>query len=169
MSLKQVDGKNINNQKEICLVMGASDESLSQSHKTVGAIHELFLQKNRDLNTNANHGLPLQQIYSQACDFLALLGCARKAYQETKREIWMLEDVEICIDEWLFLEPFVEVEGKSEEVVKEVSEKLGFGYKKVYFGSVDGLYEKKHGISKDDINDKIEEIRFDIKNPFINN
>jgi adenylate cyclase class 2 len=104
--------------------------------------------------------------YKEACNLLASMGCVRKAYQETKREIWMLEDVEICIDEWPYLEPFVEVEGKSEEIVKEVSEKIGFDYLTAYFGAVDGLYAKKYGVSPEIINNKTEEIVFEGDNPF---
>ena len=51
--------------------------------------------------------------YDNAVEFLKSIGCEWKSYQETKREIWSLEDVEISIDEWPFLEPFVEIEGKS--------------------------------------------------------
>ena len=50
--------------------------------------------------------------FNEAVLFLESIGCVQKAYQESKRELWMLDDVEITIDEWPFLEPFVEVEGK---------------------------------------------------------
>ncbi|KKP82100.1 MAG: hypothetical protein UR83_C0058G0013 [Candidatus Moranbacteria bacterium GW2011_GWF2_35_54] len=66
--------------------------------------------------------------FSEAVEFLETIGCRKKSYQETKRELWILDGVEVTIDEWPFLEPLVEVEGKSEEAVKNVSEKLGFDY-----------------------------------------
>ena len=66
--------------------------------------------------------------FENAVDFLDSLGYEKKTFQETKREIWNLEGVEITIDEWPFLEPFVEVEGESEKVVKIASEKIGFDY-----------------------------------------
>ncbi|EKE18599.1 MAG: hypothetical protein ACD_9C00288G0008 [uncultured bacterium] len=98
--------------------------------------------------------------------FLAM-GCVKKAYQESRRELWKLDDVEVCIDEWPFLEPFVEIEGESEVAVRNVSEKLGFDYSKAIFGAVDQQYECKYGISKKIINNVIPVIAFEGKNPFV--
>jgi adenylate cyclase, class 2 len=55
--------------------------------------------------------------FEEACDILTAMGCTQKAYQETRRELWTLDGVAITIDEWPFLEPFVEVEGGSEKAV----------------------------------------------------
>jgi adenylate cyclase class IV len=38
-------------------------------------------------------------------EFLARIGCQRKSYQESRRELWRLNNVEVTIDEWPFLEP----------------------------------------------------------------
>lgn len=97
---------------------------------------------------------------------LESMGCRKKAYQETKREVWILDEVEVCIDEWPYLEPFVEVEGESESAVRKVSEKIGFDYKDAKFCAVDTLYNEKYGISKNIINNT-EEITFGIENPFL--
>jgi len=75
--------------------------------------------------------------------------------------------VEITIDEWPHLEPFVEVEGESEKIVKMVSEKIGFDYNEAMFCSVDTLYSKKYGVTEDFVNFETPEIVFDGKNPFI--
>lgn len=104
--------------------------------------------------------------FSDAILLLQSIGCEKKAYQESMREIWMIDGVEIMIDEWPFLEPYVEIEGKSEKSVKDISKKLGFDYKKALFCSVAKLYNMKYGISEDFINNKIPEIKFDGKNPF---
>ena len=100
-------------------------------------------------------------------EFLKSIGCPKKAYQENKREIWILDDVEICIDEWPFLEPFVEVEGKSEKRVKEVSEKIGFDYSMAWFCAVGLLYSKKYNIPHEIIDSQTPEITFDMENPFL--
>ncbi len=105
--------------------------------------------------------------FDEAVELLELIGCARKSYQETKRELWKLDNVEITIDEWPFLEPFVEVEGHSEEEVKRVSEKIGFNYKDALFCAVGKLYKMKYGIHPDKIN-TIEKLVFDMENPFLN-
>lgn len=104
--------------------------------------------------------------FDNAITLLKEIGCGVKALQVTKRELWNLDGTDITIDEWPFLEPFIEIEGKSEEIVKLVSQKLGFNYKKAIFGAVDTLYNLKYGISKDVINNHTPEITFTSKNPF---
>ena len=105
--------------------------------------------------------------FKQAESLLTQLGCVKKAYQETKRELWMLDGVEVTIDTWPFLEPFVEVEGSSEAVVKAVAEKLGFEWATAKFCAVDTLYSEKYDISTDQINNHTPEILFDMANPFV--
>ena len=105
--------------------------------------------------------------FDRGVEFLNTIGCQRKAYQETKRELWILDDVEITIDEWPFLEPFVEIEGKSEEAVKSASLLLGFDYQLALFCGADTLYNLKYGIPCDVVNNEIKEISFNINNPFI--
>ena len=105
--------------------------------------------------------------FNNAVELLELIGCEQKSYQETKRELWRLDNVDITIDEWPFLEPFVEVEGKSEKEVKEVSEKIGFDYSKALFCGVTKLYNMKYGSDFEKINSATKKIVFDMKNPFI--
>jgi len=104
--------------------------------------------------------------FNAAEELLTNLGCERKAYQESKRELWMIDDVEITIDEWPFLEPFVEIEGKSEKEVKLIADKMGLDYSKAIFCSVATLYSKKYNLSEDIINNKTPRITFDDNNPF---
>ena len=104
--------------------------------------------------------------FDEACKFLLNIGCIKSSYQENKRELWILDDVEITIDEWPFLEPFVEIEGKSEKEVKGVSKKLSFDYTKAKFCSIDTLYCDKYGIDKNFFNNKIPKIIFEMDNPF---
>lgn len=82
--------------------------------------------------------------FATAVLFLETLGCIQKSYQETKRELWLLDDTEITIDEWPFLNPFVEIEGKSEVAVRQVSEKVGFDYTQAVFGAVDVKYRRQY-------------------------
>jgi len=103
----------------------------------------------------------------KAQELLLFLGCVKKAYQENKRELWKLNDTEITIDEWPFLAPIVEIEGSSENRVKEVAEKLDFDYKDAIFGPITVVYAKKYGISEDVINNKTPKIVFDMDNPFL--
>lgn len=104
--------------------------------------------------------------FDQAVSLLKELGCTQRAYQETKREYWQLDGVDITIDEWPFLEPFVEVEGTSEASVREVSAKLGFDYTTAKFCAVGTLYAEKYGIPERVINKGTPKIVFDMQNPF---
>lgn len=128
MSLKKVEGNNIQDQKETCFTV--SD-------------------------------------FAEAKEFLHLLGCPYKSYQETKRELWILDGVEITIDEWPYLEPFVEIEALDEDMVKDVALRLGFMYEQAYFGAVDVLYSEKYNCSVELINLYTPRITFDDPNPFI--
>jgi adenylate cyclase class 2 len=105
--------------------------------------------------------------FEQAKLLLTSIGCRNKSYQETKRELWILDGVEIAIDEWPFLDPLVEVEGKSEEEVRSVSEKLGFNYDNALFCCITKLYKDKYNVSEDIINNKTPDITFKGRNPFI--
>lgn len=105
--------------------------------------------------------------FDNAINLLESIGCKQKAFQENYRELWMLHNTEITIDEWPFLEPYVEIEGKSEKEVRSIAKKLGFDYSKAVFGSVDVIYAKKYGISQDIINNHTPKIIFDMKNPFV--
>ncbi len=103
--------------------------------------------------------------FEKTKEFLSNIGCQEKSYQETKREVWNLDGVEIMIDEWPFLEPYIEIEGKSEESVKNVAYKLGFDYSRAIFGSVITLYSKKYNKPVDFLS-QYPKLIFGNENPF---
>ncbi len=104
--------------------------------------------------------------FEKADQLLQMIGCKRNAYQENRREVWELDGAEITIDEWPFLEPYTEIEGKSKEHVIEISNKLGFDFKDALFCSVDKIYSMKYNISTEEFN-HMPEITFSDKNPFV--
>lgn len=105
--------------------------------------------------------------FADGVEFLKALGCPEKAYQESQREVWQMGETEICLDEWPFLEPFVEIEGKSEQEVKEVAQRLGFDYAQAMFCAVGTIYAKRYGIEEKIINNETPLITFAMKNPFL--
>jgi len=105
--------------------------------------------------------------YNNARQLLTDIGCTEKAYQETKREVWELNNVEITIDEWPYLEPYTEIEGASEEEIKKVAELLGFDYSQAVFGSADQVIGSKYNIPEDAVNNEISRIVFDEPNPYL--
>lgn len=106
--------------------------------------------------------------FEEGIALLEATGARQKAFQESRRELWTLDGAEITIDEWPFLEPYVEVEGQSEEIVKAVSAKLGLDYSEALFCAADTLYNKKYGVPNDIINHETPLITFAGPNPFLN-
>jgi adenylate cyclase class IV len=104
--------------------------------------------------------------FNKARDFLLNIGCQKKAYQENTRELWQIDDVEITIDHWSFLKPFVEIESQSEIKVKEVVNILEFDYNKARFCFINKFYAEKYKISQDLVNNYTSKITFNIDNPF---
>ena len=89
--------------------------------------------------------------FDTACSFFEACDIYAKAFQENKREVWVHDEIEATIDTWPGLEPFVEIEGKSEDAVRKMSGELGFDFAQAVFGSIDLVYEKELGIPAETI------------------
>lgn len=103
--------------------------------------------------------------YDDAILLLQSCGLEIKAKQETYREIWTLDDTEICIDTWPWIPSFMEIEGPSEDIVWKVAEKLGYSKEQAKYGSVDALYNFYFGVDEDIVNLHTPEILFDMEPP----
>ncbi|HMH70333.1 MAG TPA: CYTH domain-containing protein [Candidatus Saccharimonadales bacterium] len=68
----------------------------------------------------------------------------QKSFQESRRETWQLGTVEIVLDEWPWLNPYIEVEGPSEQGVRDVAAQLGFDWSDAVFGKVTELYQRQY-------------------------
>ncbi len=99
--------------------------------------------------------------FTAGVQFLVALGATQKAYQETKRESWLYNDVQVEIDTWPGLSPFVEIEGPTEAAVQQVAEALGFDYTTAIFGPVGLIYQQELGIPIEVINNQTPEITFE--------
>ena len=84
--------------------------------------------------------------------FLEAIGFVPYSYQETKRELWILNDVEVAIDTWPWVPSFLEIEGESEVSVRTVSQKLGLDWSEAGHGSVEIVYQKHYDVTEDEIN-----------------
>lgn len=78
--------------------------------------------------------------FESSCNLMLAMGLEETNYQEKFREKWMFEDIEIVIDTWPGLKPYIEIEADSEEKVIKVTELLGFDYSKGIIGSADYMY-----------------------------
>ncbi len=80
-------------------------------------------------------------------DTLAILaqgGLKPQSYQETKRETWHYKDAEIVLDLWPWLNPYIEIEGPSEAIVREVASDLGLDWKDAVFGPTPEAYRAQY-------------------------
>ncbi len=102
-----------------------------------------------------------------ARQLLLYIGCKQRAYQENWRELWKINNTEITIDHWPFLNPYLEIEAHSESKVKKVCQLLGLDYKTALFGSADRIYAKKYKIPLRRIDYHTPRIVFNMRNPFL--
>jgi len=103
--------------------------------------------------------------YDAANLFMRSIGMKEKANQDSYRELWKLDGVEITIDTWPWIPTYIEVEGPREEAVWSVSKKLGYKKEDAHFGSVDRVYQYYHGIEMDVINEETPLINFEMEPP----
>lgn len=89
-------------------------------------------------------------------EFLNKIGFFSKAYQENNRIRYILDDVELDIDSWPLIPTYLEIEGKDENSVLDMIEKLELDKSKVTSLDVQSVYEKFYNI---DIS-KIKDLRF---------
>ncbi len=90
--------------------------------------------------------------FDKITGFLLELGLEQKSYQETKREKWDLDGVEVTIDSWPWVPSFAEIEGKSESALRDAAEKLGLDWGSAMHGGVAPVYCRYYEVTADAIN-----------------
>lgn len=75
---------------------------------------------------------------------LKAFGLEYKSFQETRRETWHIGEAEVVLDEWPWLEPYIEIEGSTEEVVKSIAQKLGYRWEDAVFGPTPQAYQVQY-------------------------
>ena len=89
--------------------------------------------------------------YESACDFLEAIGLKEKTYQETKREKWALGECEVTIDTWPWIPPVLEVEGPSENDVREAVSRLGLAWSDAVHGDIAIAYRRHYDVDEQTI------------------
>jgi adenylate cyclase class 2 len=109
----------------------------------------------KQVNDRTLHGT--QEVFTVVKDFaatdsfLVAIGLIEKTYQETKRESWMLDGVEVEIDTWPWIPSYLEIEGKTEKDVQAVAAALGFDWGTALFGSVENVYQEIYDVTEHEI------------------
>jgi len=88
--------------------------------------------------------------YEKTLKIFEEAGLRVRSLQESKRETWQLGDVEIMLDEWPWLKPYIEIEGSNEQHIKGAAEKLGLKWNDAVFGDVMAAYRAEYPHLKPD-------------------
>jgi predicted adenylyl cyclase CyaB len=121
----------------------------------------------KEENLDKNDISSIRELETVVKDFDIMVNIFRKlwldekAYQETYREVWGINDeIEIMIDIWPGLKPYIEIEWENEDVVKKYSKLLWFDYSDWVFWTVFQVYEKELWATYEYIN-SLKEITFE--------
>ena len=94
------------------------------------------------------------------------IGLKVRSFQESKRETWKLGKVEVVLDEWPWLKPYLEIEGESEAELRAAAQRLGFDWQDAVFGDVMAAYRIQYPHLTDaDAVGGVPEVRFDTPLP----
>jgi adenylate cyclase class 2 len=86
--------------------------------------------------------------------------------QESKRETWKSNTCEVVLDEWPWLNPYIEIEAATETEVREVASKLGLDWSVAKFGDVMVAYRDQYPyLSETQTVGKVPEVLFDAPFP----
>lgn len=104
--------------------------------------------------------------FEDCIGILKAFGVEVSSFQESKRETWMYGDCEIVLDEWPWLEQYIEIEGDSEDVLRTVASKLNLDWSKAAFGDVMVAYRAQYPLlGPNETVGNLKEVRFDAPPP----
>ncbi len=104
--------------------------------------------------------------YDETIAILKAVGFKQYSFQESKRESWKYKDVEVVLDEWPFLKPYIEIEGPTEDDIKQCAKDLGFPWDDAAFGNVDTAYRLDYpGMRSNETVGAIAELSFSMAMP----
>lgn len=87
----------------------------------------------------------IEIIVSSYPDTIAIfeaIGLKVHTEQATRRETWQMDDVEIVLDEWPWVPPFIEIEGPSTDAIRSVAKAIGLDWETAFIGNGDRVYRK---------------------------
>lgn len=92
----------------------------------------------------------IEVVVSSFDDTLGLLreaGWDYVTFQESRRETWRLDNTEIAIDEWPWIDPYIEIEGTDEAAVQVAARKLDLEWKEAEYGHIDYVYGRRYAFA----------------------
>jgi len=117
----------------------------------------------KQLNDRTLHGTKEVTVVVDNFDTTGILleqiGLVKKSYQETRRESWELDGAQIELDEWPWINPYLEIEAPTEAMLRMVADKLGLDMAVAVYGSVEVAYQAEYDVTDEEI-DAWQEILF---------
>ncbi len=88
--------------------------------------------------------------FEDTVKIFSAIGLEVVSLQESKRETWRSDTCEVVLDEWPWLDPYIEIEAATETVVREVSQNLGLDWSDAKFGDVMVAYRDQYPYLRED-------------------
>lgn len=105
--------------------------------------------------------------FPDTVEIFTSIGFAVVSLQESKRETWRFEDCEVVLDEWPWLNPYIEVEGPTEQQLIALAERLELNWHDAVFGDVMVAYRAQYPhLTLEQTVGNIPEVTFDAPKPF---
>lgn len=79
--------------------------------------------------------------FETTLEIIKKMGLTPKGYQENKRELYILNGVEVSIDFWPKLRPYLEIEGENESSVVSIAKMLGYSKDDLDSRNTKALYQ----------------------------
>ncbi len=102
--------------------------------------------------------------FEEGEQILAAIGLEVTSFQETRRNSWEYKGSQIELDEWPWVHTQLEIEGESEELVREIAKDLGLEWSNAKHGSVEIAYMDVFDFEEEKFYD-LDTISFDAKPP----
>ena len=120
--------------------------------RTNGIKNTLTIKEIKDSSESGTKELEIEVSSLEDTDkILEELGYKKRSIQENHRIQYILNDVEIDIDDWPKLNTFVEFESKSLDKIKNLFELLNLDYSKAITDNIQDIYLNE-GYSEKDLN-----------------
>jgi adenylate cyclase, class 2 len=81
--------------------------------------------------------------FDKTIELFTAAGWEYITFQESKRETWTLDGAEVVIDEWPWIDPYIEIEADNEDTVRSVAQTLDVKWETANLGSVDNFYKEQ--------------------------
>ncbi len=106
------------------------------------------------------------QDFNKMIEIFKLAGLHVYSFQESKRETWVYKNSEVVLDEWPWLNSFIEIEGPDEATIQEIAKDLSFDWQEAKRGSVDTAYCDQYlGMTRNESIADLPEVKFDMPIP----